>query len=362
MPISTNCTHCQNPFRLADKFLGKTVKCSQCGQPFEVVARESPADVPSCPVAKDKRIAAKPLAASPPGRRLRDEDDDDWDDRPVRPKRRVQESSNKLLLIGLGAGVLVLLLVAGTFAAFWSLRRAAIVNMEMAQAAERAAFVAPPMPPPPQMVKRDNPIAPPKAPDVEPPVRVEPIPQPKAAAPKPDADGKPRPAPVGPKLAPGAKITVRAIIDGSPPDHQGDFNKHVTQNLEIALRNVGYEPVPDGGLILEIRASLGPTGKSISVRNMGPSPPPKLPRPPVKPGTKPAPLIPPREQEYALEQVTASLVLSDANGSALWKRDQRFASNIRLFRTDDPAREMRQQIWQSFESWTRAAAVASWKE
>ena len=338
MTIAARCAHCRANLRLPDSLDGKKAKCPKCAKVFQVTAAEV-----------DETVASRP--------------------KPSRPKRRrpKKKASNQGLIVGLsvGAGVLVVsLIVIGIVIA-----KNRVAELPPAQVVAQAV-------PAPQMTA-------PATPKVEPPGPKPAPPQPQAApvaeiensatatvvddpaynepeVPR-TAPGT-RPSPSGAKLAPGTRITVRAQLQGSPPKFQGDFNKHITQRIEIALRNLGYEPVPDGGLILQVNAQVGPTGASIKVRTIGPSPPPP-PRPirPVKgqPPPQPPSPPPPREQTYPTELVTASLVLTDMRGSAIWKHDHQFRSTLGVFRTTDPPSEMREQIWRDFESWAGGAAVAT---
>ena len=105
MPISMNCPQCDEPYTLADRQLGKKVRCKTCEHVFTV---EEP---------KGKRGGG--IKAGGPGPRLsdaprpkrgRDADDDDDDRDEDRPRRREREGSSKgkwilltaLILLGLG--------------------------------------------------------------------------------------------------------------------------------------------------------------------------------------------------------------------------------------------------------------------
>jgi hypothetical protein len=151
----------------------------------------------------------------------------------------------------------------------------------------------------------------------------------------------------------GTKITVRCEIQGNPPDFNGDYNKHVTQDLEIALRQRGFEPVPEGGMVLQVRAQISNSGKSITVRPIGAPPP----RPGLKGGQ---PVKPNQEQVYPIEQITASLVLTDTKGTAVWKNENTFhPPRTMIFKTDNIPREMQEPMWRAFDSWLRGPGIAT---
>ena len=137
----------------------------------------------------------------------------------------------------------------------------------------------------------------------------------------------------------GTKITVRVEINGSPPKFQGDFDKHVTEKLEIALRNLGYVPVQDGGMILRVKAQIGPNGKRISVKGLGDTGPGK---------------------QVELERIHASLVLTNSQGSEIWKNERQF-STVPLFFHGDPAGEMREEMWRSFDAWAGESTLSTMK-
>jgi predicted Zn finger-like uncharacterized protein len=369
MTIVARCGHCRANLRVPDALDGKKAKCPKCGKVFQVAAAEADeAPIASRPISpRPKAGAALPESR----RRVRREDDEDDDKPRARPKKRraKKKASNQGLIVGLsvGAGVLVIGLVV-------------VVGVVMAKSRNADLPAAPPVaqaavPPPPAAVPAAK-VEPAPAPAPAPqqaPAPVAEVQTPVAEA-VPDESERPQTAPqtpsspIGTKLAPGTKITVRAQIQGSPPKFQGDFNKHVTQRIEIALRKLGYVPVPDGGLILQVNAQIAPTGGTVKVRTIGPPPPP-APRPvrPVKgqppPPPPPAPQpTPPREQSYPLEQISASLVLTDMRGSAVWKHDHKFDSITRVFRTTDPPSEMREEIWRNFDAWAAADAVITMKQ
>jgi hypothetical protein len=155
---------------------------------------------------------------------------------------------------------------------------------------------------------------------------------------------------------------VRAKIAGSPPDFQGDYNKQVVQNLEMALQQVGYEPVPEGGLILLVRAQVSDSGQKVSVHPIGVPPPSRRPAASNRETAgSPAPSFQ-RGQEYPVPELTGGLLLTNDKGTALWQNETHFSGRMVLFQTDNPPREMQQRMWRAFDTRTRTAAVAAWKQ
>ena len=375
MAITARCSHCRTALRVPDAMSGKKAKCPKCGQIFQVasITDEDDGAVRASaprPTSRPKNAVAGPVSAPAARRRVRREDDDEEAPRARSKRKRRKQASNQGLIVGLSVGGGVLALSGIVIAVAMATAKGRVVEqapiLQVAHAApappaEVVAAAAAKVEPVPQPVAPPAPVAEPEKPAPAPVVSV---PQPPAPAPETPSSL------TGGKLVPGAKITVRAQIQGSPPKFQGDFNKHVVQNIEIALRNLGYEPVPDGGLILQVNAQIGPAAGTIKVRTIGASPPPPPPAPrPVRPikGAPPPPPPqpvqpqPPREQTYSLEQITASFVLTDMRGSALWKKDKQFASGLRVFRTTDPPGEMREQLWRAFDGWAGDDAIATMK-
>ncbi len=151
-------------------------------------------------------------------------------------------------------------------------------------------------------------------------------------------------------LKAGAKITVRAEVQGVPPNFTGDYNRSVIQELEIAIRGLGYEPVPDGGLVLVVRSSVGTSGKEISVRSIG-MPPPSFRPPQINPGLRPG--TQGREQAYPIPQITADVVLSDVRGSAIWKNESTFVPHLLIFHGDPAAKWKKSCGASSNPGWAR---------
>ena len=226
MSITTRCGNCRALLSVADTLSGKKARCPKCGQGFAVlpIADNAPSPVrPATPKrtapmrTAPKRTAQAKTAAGgvrSEGRVRAETDPDDEPPRARRKRRRTNESSNHGLKLGLSIGGGGLALVV-----------ALIVIVAI------------------------------------PRTRTQPDPVPMA---RPAAE-----ATVNAQNGSGTKITVRVEINGSPPKFQGDFDKHVTEKLEIALRNLGYVPVQDGGMILRVKAQIGPNGKRISVKDLG---------------------------------------------------------------------------------------------
>jgi hypothetical protein len=112
MPISMNCPQCDEPYNLADRQLGKKVRCKTCEYVFTVEEPKSKAGIKAGGPGPRLSATAKP-------RRGRD-DEDDFDDREERPRRKAKQKSSAgkwvlltlLLLLGLGGiGVGVWLIV-----------------------------------------------------------------------------------------------------------------------------------------------------------------------------------------------------------------------------------------------------------
>ena len=68
-----------------------------------------------------------------------------------------------------------------------------------------------------------------------------------------------------------------------------------------------------------------------------------------------------REQVYPLEQINATLLLTDAQGTAIWQKEAKFSSHLMICRTASPPREMQEQMWRAFDAWTRGNALAALK-
>jgi predicted Zn finger-like uncharacterized protein len=369
MPLSAQCSHCQASLKLADHLAGKRVKCPKCGQVFlaaaEVAAlksattaskKEGIAKGPPPLVSAGKRTASLADDSRPRSKKRRDEDSED-DARPARSKRKRQQagSNHMLLAVASGGGVLVVGIIV-LFIVMSMRSRPAVAETPVVAKAKPApvAPVAntnvadpPADPPPPQ----------PSQPEATPPANV-----PNAAAPSQPAP--PQAAPTTPTLVPGvsakglqpgSKIIVRTQIQGAPPGYSGDYNKDVKQTLEIAIANLGYQPVPEGGggFILQVTAQMSGTGNMIQVKPLGPSAPP-IARPKGK-GLQPAP--PQQTQSYPEEQITATIVLTDAQGTALWKNNSKFLSHSRILKTGNPALEMQAEMWASFNNWVRGPAI-----
>lgn len=134
MTLSISCASCGRKYSLADQWLGKKVKCKECGAVILVQAA-SPAPAAKSPpksVAIQRAVRRVPPKKTReavkeeerPRRRRAEDDDDD-----VRPKSRrrktvAKEKSNVLLWVGGIGGVLLLLGIVGS-AVFWMTRRPA---------------------------------------------------------------------------------------------------------------------------------------------------------------------------------------------------------------------------------------------
>jgi hypothetical protein len=347
MPI-LSCSHCQVRLKLADNVLGKNVKCPKCGQIFEAAWSATFASGPSPkrPVREEEERSPRSIA-----RRRADADEDD---RPARSRRRRRQPrlDPVVLAVGVTGGVaLVALAVVVAFLLFRS-PEAPVVAVQAIKEDNRArepvqvAQVAAP----PQIQ-----AAPVQAPveNTNPPDQTEQIPD------VPEPPAKP-PSERPPIVKLGKKITVRAAMQGAPRSFVGDYNKHVVQNLEVALRALGYEPVANGGLPLVVRVTVGTSSKQIKVREIGARPPSMQPRIKNNPGQPPTITRPGSQntQVYTVPQLTASVVLTDEQGVALWKKDNTITPFVGIFR-GDPAREMEEVMWRNFEAWTNGPALAT---
>ncbi len=84
------------------------------------------------------------------------------------------------------------------------------------------------------------------------------------------------------------------------------------------------------------------------------------PRIKITPGQPPTVTRPGNQntQVYTVPQLTASLVLTDEQGVALWKKDNKITPFVTIFR-GDPARQMEEVMWANFEAWTNGPALAT---
>ncbi len=366
MPVSAQCSHCQARLKLADHLAGKRVKCPKCGQVF--LAAAEVAAVKSAPTASKKEGIAKgppPVSAGkrtapmadeprPRSKKRRDEDSED-DARPARSKRKRQQAgSNHLLLaVATGGGVLLVGIIVLVI----------VMSMKSRPAGAEAPVVAKAKPaptaPPANTNVSDSPADSPSQqpqPDTTPPANVaNSAAPPSQPAPRQAAPTTPTqvPAVAAKGLQPGAKIIVRTQMVGVPPAYPGDYNKEVKQSVELALGKLGYQAAPEGsgGLILQVSAQIANTGKMVQVRPIGGA---QVLRPKGK-GFAPAPQQ--QAQSYPEEQVTANLVLTDANGTTLWKADNKFLSHSRNFRTANPLLEMQLEMWTAFNTWVNGPAI-----
>jgi hypothetical protein len=368
MPIAAACPQCKKRFQLAPTLLGKKVKCSGCGNPFTVqgtgIQKAAVTVAPKRRVADDEDDAPARTVT----RRVRDKEDDDESERrsPRKKKRKRKKSSNAGLIVGLSIGgvAVVAVIVVVTILAIRSGRRPEVI----AQAPPADALAKVLETPPPATV---TPPAPPQAePVAVPQPQPQPEPQPEPTSPPPMETVTPTPMPETPEvttppppsLKQGAKITVRTEISGTPPGFNGDYNGQIRQSLENTLRQMGYQTVSDGGLVLTVRADFSPTGKNVSVRSPN-QPPPPPPRPIVKGrpvGPPPRPPMP-QMQSYGVDQLNASIVLTDMQGSAMWKNEKRFTPNTGGL-GNDPTRAMHDQMWRSFDGWIRGNVLATMKK
>ena len=297
MALTVRCPHCRSPLRLPDTMGGNKAKCPKCGEAFQVAKSAAAAggavraDAPrSAPRPQSSASSAGSLPAARRRVRREYEDEEDDDDRDVRPNRRIRKQApNAGLIVALAAGGSLMFVMVIVTVVIAARSRAVPPPPVVVRAAPAVVPVPAPVPVPPPKVEPapvprapevpaaiaevENPI--PEIPDLQPPQAERPPPEPR----------KPPTSLLGGRLEPGTKVTVRAEIAGNPPNFQGDYNKHVTENLEIALRDIGYEPVREGGLILQVRCQINATGKTISVRPLGG---PVRPRPMMpKPGQVP---------------------------------------------------------------------------
>ncbi len=224
MPI-LSCSHCQVRLKLADHLLGKNVKCPKCGQIFEAA---SPAAFMSG--SSPKRLVREEEERSPrsPTRHRADGDEDDRPARSRRRRRQPQRSAVTLAACVAGGVALVALAVVVAVLLF---RRpevpvVAVQGIKEDNRAREPVQVAQ-VAAPPQVQE-----APVQAPveNTNPPDQIEQVPE------VPEPPAKPR-SERSPNVKLGKKITVRAEIQGTPPGFAGDYNKHVIQNLEVALRS-----------------------------------------------------------------------------------------------------------------------------
>src|SRR5262249_53198601 len=114
MPISMSCPECGEGYNLADRQLGKKVRCKRCDYVFTVEDQPPPRT--------GLRAERGPAGPAPAPRRPAREEDD-WDDRDVRRPRRPREREKSggalgFVLVGLGV-----LLLAGGGVTIWLLNR-----------------------------------------------------------------------------------------------------------------------------------------------------------------------------------------------------------------------------------------------
>src|SRR5262245_51828297 len=132
MAVYSACSHCGSSHTLEDRFAGKTIKCKECGEAFNVdegtkpQAKGNPRQSDREAIQSPSRPVPPPPPRSAPSRNRRDDEDDrparrrvvdeddDRDDAPRRRSRRDEaKSSTGLILACAGGGIVVLGLVAG---------------------------------------------------------------------------------------------------------------------------------------------------------------------------------------------------------------------------------------------------------
>jgi hypothetical protein len=337
MAIAVSCPHCDGRLKLADKLAAKTVKCPKCGKAFKAASEEDDEldeaieerkERPAPSRSRRERDDDEDDDDRPRSRRHDDDDeDDDDDDRPRRSRRKSkQKKSNTGLIIGLCAGGGVLVLVLGLVLVLTLRSRAPAAN----QAGLQANAGPPPNGAQPPVVPNAKPQEPKPQPPAPQPVQP---PEVKKTAPM-NANPGPAVPVTGVPLKPGTRITVKSQVQGSPPEFAGDYNMQLTQKIELALRELSLEPVAEGGLNLTISAQLSDTGKTMKVRT----------------------------DSFPVPQIAATMLLTDPQGTAIWKQEGKFTlPKILVLRTNNPGREIQERVWQSFETWARGKGLASLK-
>jgi DNA-directed RNA polymerase subunit RPC12/RpoP len=126
MPIRTDCSSCGKKLRIRDDYIGRRVKCPQCGSAFlaEAVANtaiqaETPKPAP-VKTMKDK-VAAKPMAKKQPP--PDDQEDEDIEERPVKRGKKSKKGEPKKikpLWIGVAAAVALVAVLVGCYLLFFS--------------------------------------------------------------------------------------------------------------------------------------------------------------------------------------------------------------------------------------------------
>lgn len=385
MAIAAVCTHCQSRFNLADRLAGKNVKCTKCGKPFKVAEElvdDDEETIDERPSAKKDTISAG--APRPTSKRTRDDededdaapkrtssrrdddedddedsrprskkrrDDEDDEDQPRRSKRKKKKAANTNLVVGLcvGGGILLLTIIAIVIIASSGSAKPTAAAPVQPQVA--AVDPTPPPTPPAEAVQ-----APPPQPVSAPPPPPAPMKEPEPAKPTPPpqpAPTPPTPSPPPPSgLQPGAKISVKSEVQGAPPAYMGDFNKYVAQQAETVIKQMGYVPVPDGGLVLHIRAQIIPTNKKATVMVPGQ---PMLKGKIVVQGQ-------PKRLDIPINELSASLVLNDAQGTKLWGLNHKVLPNGQNLNPQNPAAELQFRMWQDFDGWIKTAALTTMKK
>jgi predicted Zn finger-like uncharacterized protein len=97
MSIKVNCPHCDQAYTLVDAQAGKKIRCKACTTVFDVPAPDLRRDVSR-----------------------REEDRDDYDDRPRRRERHRPSGTPGWVWVAIGGGVLLLLVVGGGLVVLFS--------------------------------------------------------------------------------------------------------------------------------------------------------------------------------------------------------------------------------------------------
>jgi hypothetical protein len=125
MPIRTNCSSCGKKLRIRDDYLGRKVKCPECGNVFLAEADEDATAVQAEPPKPAPAKAAKEkVAVKPPKRTVPppDDRDDESEDRPIKRGKKRAKSQRRFspLVLGSAAAVLLIALLAGGYFLFFS--------------------------------------------------------------------------------------------------------------------------------------------------------------------------------------------------------------------------------------------------
>jgi phage FluMu protein Com len=354
MPISVACTQCKAALKLADTLAGKKVKCPKCKEIFLAAAgvAKTSAIAKGPPASAAKRQAPAVEKPEPRSKRRRDEESDDEPRSGRSSRKRQKAGANHLLLaLGSGGGVLVVGIVILFIVMSMRSKPAVAEPPAVAKAKPAAASTPPPA------GNEEKPAAPEAPPETPQPAATQPAPAasaPGQPAPQPSTPAPTQPPVVAAKgLQPGAKITVRTQIQGTPPGYNGDINKEVKQAVENALTGLGYQPAPEGSgaLILQINAQMAVTGNKIQARVPGPA----------RPAGKGKIAAPQLQTVFVPEQeMIANIVVTDDLGANLWKNNNKILSHNRNFQVN-PALEMQAEIWTAFATWIKGPAMQNMK-